>query len=221
MERSKNTGNPRGKNCIRTNGRSHYKIHQGTQKMKPLVTPEEKLATVKTFAASFGTKLHARNYDSVQKALNDGLITPLYDLPRKDTLGYTDTSGNTTYTATGKYAPYEALEYVRWLVGVVTGSIPTSEDNIEKAFDQLYTAIIALKNADQFLGQNFDILPAYSYFTSLTEVQAKVDKMDSQIVDALEKIIDWQQFYKPCLDEAKKRYDEEKEAVKRATRKQR
>ncbi len=80
-------------------------------------------------------------------------------------------------------------------------------------------AIIALKNDDQFLGQNFELLPTYNYFNALDELQAKVDRMDNQIVDALQKILDWQQIYQPCLEEAKRLYDDEQEAFKHATKK--
>lgn len=185
--------------------------------MKPLVTPEEKLATVKTFATNYGTKLHARNYDSVKNALDNKLILPLYDMPRRDTLGYTDKSGNTTYTPTGKYAQQEALEYVRWLVAVVTGGIQETEEITNKAFDQLYTAIIALKNDGQFLGQDFQLLPSYDFFNTLADLQGKVDRIDSQIVDTFEKIQNWQKTYKPYLDDLKRQYDQDQEMLKHAT----
>lgn len=185
--------------------------------MKQFVTLEEKFATVKTFAANYGIKLNAKRYVSVKKILDNKLLTPLYDLPRDEQIGHTDKLGNTTYRRTEKYAEADVRDYVRWLVAVVTGGIQETDEVVNKAFDQLYTAIIALKNDGQFIGQDFELLPSYNFFNALTDLRAKVDRMDSQIVYTLEKIQNWQKTYQPCLDDLKRRYDQDQEMFKHAT----
>lgn len=110
------------------------------------------------------------------------------------------------------YTDKDARSYFDWLISVADGTRIKSKEVFKKAINQLYMFIFGLDNFEA--SSTITLLKPFSidetlvdFENKLSNFDKKINRMNNQILDALQKIIDWQQKYQPYLDRTKKDQD--------------
>jgi len=175
-----------------------------------LYSDYDKRVAIRNFVFARSKKLaQIKSYYKIRDYLEEGRINILCELKKsgknkRDTYPYNIISRF--------YTVEDAQVYFEWLISVANGTRKVTDDLFTKTINQLFMFIFGLDNLDA--NPKVTLLEPYSLdeeFTNIDEkiskVQNKVNLMDKNILDALQKILDWKQHYEPYLERIKKDQD--------------
>lgn len=190
--------------------------------MSPLYTDDQKKAVVARFIYERGNKkADIVDYAPIKDCITEKRITLLYALAKSGS------QFDSLHNIIRFYTNGDAQTYVEWLISAISGTLeePVTEDVFKKAVNQLFMFLFNLSgtlqsNVDLFVpcrvnDELEEKLKGYDKSLSsldlhmniarerIKQTEARVDRMNEQIIDALEKIGKWQKEYQPYLDDLK------------------
>ena len=178
--------------------------------MTSLYSDKDKTTAIRKFIFA-RSKNFARidSFTGIKECIAEGRIKLLQ--PLKMSGSYSESSY--PYKTVYYYTEGDAQTYFEWLISVVAGTedVSVPEEVFKKALNQLFMFIFGISGT---LHSQVELLTPYSLDEHLADfkekislVEKKVDRINEQIVNTLEKIIDWQQKYQPYLNKLVKDQD--------------
>jgi hypothetical protein len=181
--------------------------------VKPLFTDEERAQANKNFiVARYHHKANISSFYPIVHYLEDGLIKPLCKLSRSGA-SYPIYENKQFLRYENYYNEHDAEIYFEWLVAVVSGAEPTSEEVIRQANDQLFQFLHILEGHID-IDRNVQLLAPYDWQTlfksfdkELTAIKDTVEHHDKAIVDVLKSILKLLAENKKLLETLQEEYD--------------
>jgi len=186
--------------------------------MSPLYSDKDKAEAIEKFIYARSKKLATiNNYTPITNCIAEGRIKLLLSLEKSGS----SLAGRYPYEKMiFHYTDSDARIYVEQLISIVSGTEEdaVSEEIFKKAVNQLFMFIFGLTGT---LQSSVELLAPYSldkrlviFQEQISVVEKRVDHMDEQIMDTLEKILKWQKEYQPDLDDMKKERKERDDIAK-------
>ncbi len=184
--------------------------------MTPLYSDTDKAVAIRKFmyARSMGQS-GINSYEGIQQSIAAERIELLHAVPKSGSY-QANYSSKTTYY----YTEGDAQVYFEWLMSAVAGTEEVSEEVSKKAINQIFKFLFTVAGTLSNRAQT-ELLTPYSLdeeikevTQKISEVEKKVDYMNGKILDALERIGNWQKTYQSCLDELKREHQERKKIAK-------
>jgi methyl-accepting chemotaxis protein len=194
--------------------------------MKPLDSQQDRAITVKTFInARFNKIARITNYSPMVTYLNGSHIQVLYkNLPKtgqKQVLRTTDYG--TQYVPVPIYSAADAEMYLEWLISVVQGFEPASEEIINKAYDQLGRLILILTDVTEWK-EDAMLSKPYDWVTRMEKFEEQVnDDLREEMRnfnDTLEFMHRDVEGYTKQLEKISEKLEEKTDALNEASEKQ-
>lgn len=175
-------------------------MDKGTQKMKPLDSPQERAITIKTFInARLNKTTKITSYEPLVNYLNGNHLQSLYkNLPRSGPSREEIKmllANNKLEKISAIYNETDAKMYLDWLISVVQGFSPDSanEELVNKAFDQLSTCILILTDVTEWK-KDMMLSKPYEWVTKLEEFEADIAGMIKDEVKETAKELETYQY---------------------------
>jgi hypothetical protein len=179
--------------------------------MKPLFSDDERAQANRNFIiAHYHHKTNISDFWILEDYLEKGMIKPLYELQKSgrgdpiygdNTYGYKTIKGYASV-----YSPSDAETYFKWLISIVSGAKPASEQIINEANNQLFD-ILHIMESKISIDKSVQLIPPYDwqklfrdFGKRLDEVQMAIDRSDTAIIEVLKPLLQYVKENKALLD---------------------